>query len=104
MKSMLAGGLVLFLFAAKSGVATAQEAGEAPDLKGRWVGMSEAIVLGKAPHHVDASALPEKPRTSRVEFTFTINGQEGHRLWGTIESPQDQETFIASFALMERRS
>ena len=31
--------------------ASAQDTSQIPDLRGRWVGTNEAIVMGNAPHH-----------------------------------------------------
>jgi hypothetical protein len=62
-----------------------------PDLKDRWSGMSETIVMGKAPHH-DGSQ--NTPRMSAVKFTLTIDGQEGRRVWGTVGSSADRERIL----------
>lgn len=67
----------------ESAPAPATETG-VPDLKGKWVGTSESVVLGSPKHH--APAAGSKPRLSSVEFTITIDGQDGHRFWGSAKS------------------
>jgi hypothetical protein len=76
------------------GFAAAQDATQVPDLKGRWVAISESIVLGYAIHHCGHEASQNKPRLSSAEFTLTIEGQDGRRFWGTIESEKHQEPII----------
>jgi hypothetical protein len=74
--------------------ASAQDTSQIPDLRGRWVGTNEAIVMGNAPHHPLASSPQEKPRMTSVEFTFTVEGQDGRRIWGTSASPGFKEAFV----------
>jgi hypothetical protein len=66
-----------------------QTARAIPDMKGKWVGTSESIVTGMTKHH----EAPEgnKPLLDNVEFTLVVEGQDGHRFWGTLSSPNFEE-------------
>jgi hypothetical protein len=77
--------------AAQAGIASAQDAAQFFDLKGRWLATSESIVLGNALHH---GAGQDKPRLSAVEITLTIEGQDGRRFWGTVASQADREPLV----------
>ena len=59
------------------------------DLKGKWVGTGESIVRGNAMHHQPATG--EQPLLDNVEFTMAIDGQDGHRFWGTVSSAKGSE-------------
>jgi hypothetical protein len=89
--SLAAAGLIFIGFSTCAG---AQGTGQAPDLKGRWVGKGEAIVLGNAPHHASDPASQHRPRMSSPEFTITIEGQEGRRFWGVASSQHHKEPVI----------
>ena len=67
------------------------------DLKGRWVGTSESIVRGSAPHH--AAAPGPAPLVDNVEFTLVITGQDGRRFWGTVSGGTSVEPVIGVIAL-----
>jgi hypothetical protein len=88
-KSLAAVAFVLAISA--GGIAVAQDV--APmDLKGRWVAISDSIVLGNARHHEPASG--PSPRVDHVEITYTIAGQDGKRFWGTISSKLGEEPLV----------
>ena len=62
--------------------------------------MRDAIVVGGAPNHpADAPppAVGTKPRLRAFAGTMRVEGQEGERFWGTIESPTASEEFIDMF-------
>ncbi len=94
MKRRLAVLVVTLGCVGPAGIVAAQDTAQLPDLKGRWVGTSEAVVLGNVPHYSDDAASHSKPRVSAVEFTLTIEGQDGRRFWGTLTSQRDQEPWI----------
>jgi len=94
MKTTLAVLVVTLGCAGQAGIVAAQDAAQLPDLKGRWVGTSEAVVLGNAPHHGGDAGSQNKPRLSAAEFTITIEGQDGRRFWGTIVSKGNQEPLL----------
>ena len=76
-----------------AGVAIAQNAGSLPDLKGRWVGTAEAVVLGNTNRN---PGDPAKPGASSAEITVTIEieEQEGRRFWGKAVWEQTQEPIL----------
>lgn len=67
-----------------------------PDMKGTWVGTSESIVTGMSKHHEPQSG--DDPLLDNVEFTFVVDGQDGHRFWGTLTSPNFEEDMIGVVA------
>jgi hypothetical protein len=68
---------------------TTADVASVPDLKGKWVGTGESIVRGNAIHHEPASG--DQPLLDNVEFTMAIDGQDGHRFWGTVSSAKGSE-------------
>lgn len=60
-----------------------------PDMKGKWVGTSESIVTGMSKHHEPQSG--DDPLLDNVDFTYVVEGQDGHRFWGTLTSPNFEE-------------
>lgn len=60
----------------------AQDAGY-PDMRGRWLGTNDGVVLGSGLYHRETGKAGE-PRTVRKEFTITIKGQDGAKFWGEI--------------------
>jgi hypothetical protein len=65
-----------------------------PDVRGTWKGDSESIVLGRGnPHH--AGPKVSKPRLSSIQFTMTIDMQDGRRFSGRFASPKSSEPIIA---------
>lgn len=83
--------------ASKNEASVADSAENITDLKGRWVGTSESIVTGQAPHH--APARGNEPLLDNVEFTFAITGQDRRRFWGTVSSSQGQERITGVIGL-----
>jgi hypothetical protein len=81
----------LVVVLAGAGSAAAQDAAGLPDLKGRWVGTSEAVVLGNTGYH---PGDPAKPRASSAEITLTIEAQDGRRFWGKAVSRQAEEPIL----------
>lgn len=73
-----------------------QAAPAIPDLKGTWVGTSESIVTGMSKHH-DAPES-DKPLLDNIEFTYVVDGQDGHRFWGTLTSPNFEEDMTGVIA------
>lgn len=92
MRKMLV-ALALGTFIAPAGFAQAA----APDVRGTWVGTSQSIVTGKAKHH--AAPSPGQPLLDNVEFTWVIEGQDGHRFWGTLSSVHGSEALTGVVGL-----
>jgi len=87
-------GALLFL-AAGLGLSQSAGADDAwPDLTGVWTGTSESVVRGDPLHHEGGEA----PHLSEVAFTLTIEGQDGRRFWGALDSPNDSESVVGVIA------
>jgi len=85
----------LLFLAASLALAPAASAGDAwPDLTGVWTGISESVVRGDPLHH-DAG---EAPRLAEVALTVTIEGQDGRRFWGAVNSPNASEPSVGVIA------
>lgn len=64
---------------------------EAPvfDMKGRWMGMGEAIMDGTPPLHPGGSSgvrSAGKYKLREAPWVYDIVGQDGRRFWGTVSS------------------
>jgi hypothetical protein len=87
--------VALSLIALAASPAAAQNA--VPDLRGKWAGESESVVLGGGnPHHPPTQSA--EPRFSSVKFTMTIDRQEGRRFAGIFASATSTETVIGILA------
>ena len=77
-----------------------------PDMRGRWKVETLTIVVGAGAHHPSTAAPPLEPGKPRLrDFTGTlqIDGQEGPRFWGTLESPAYKEGVIGIFSGEDQR-
>jgi hypothetical protein len=73
------------------------------DMKGTWKGTGEAIIDGVTGYHPPGAA-GTKPtgnyRLRAVTYTYTIDGQDGRRFWGSVSSDSvANERLIGSFAV-----
>jgi hypothetical protein len=80
-------------------MAAAQD--QAPDMRGRWKVEALSIVTGSGGHH-PTTAPPlvqdDKPRLyNNFSATLQIDGQDGSRFWGTLESSAYKEPMIGTF-------
>ena len=91
--SFLPAALVAFI--ATTGAATAQDA---VDLKGSWVGRTEAVAIGTPVHSDTPHPDPRQPGLSERNVTLTITGQDGRRFWGTFGSSGGSEPIIGVFS------
>ena len=58
---------------------------------------SESIILGAGnPHH--AAPPQAEPRLNSVEFTMTVDKQDGRRFSGTFSSPRGNDKFVAAIS------
>ena len=73
---------------------TAQAQDDWPDLTGVWSGTSESVVIGDTLHHEPG----DMPHLSEKAFTFTVEGQDGRRFWGTLSSADDSEPVVGVIA------
>lgn len=79
-------------------VASAAAPPEIPNVVGEWKGTSETVVFGSSPHNPDSTAPADKARLREVEFTMTVEGQEGRRFWGKNSSAVTSQPFAAVFS------
>ena len=79
---------IVMLAALAAAPAAAQTA--IPDVRGTWKGESESIVLGRGNEH-HAGPRSNKPRLSMIQFTMTIDMQDGRRFSGTFSSAKHSE-------------
>src|SRR3954447_16209149 len=75
-----------------------------PDMLGRWKVVTPVIVTGAGAHHpahappaADEGGSTWKPRLRTFGGTMRIDGQEGERFWGTLESPYYREDLVGTF-------
>ena len=83
---------IVMLAALAAAPAAAQTA--IPDVRGTWKSESESIVLGRGNEH-HAGPRSNKPRLSMIQFTMTIDMQDGRRFSGTFSSAKHSEQVIA---------
>jgi hypothetical protein len=72
--------------------AAAQGGSPTPDLRGTWVGTTESLVRGPVPHAPPDAA--GEPRLVSIEITYTIDGQDGGRFWGSVASARHREPLV----------
>lgn len=96
------GALAVLLAMAGADCASAQTARTraVPDLRGIWSGVSQVIIDGATDNHPATAAAhaASRFRLREAEFTYTIEGQEGIRFWGTITSAYRVERVIGVIA------
>ena len=85
--------LLLFFCAAPF---AAHAAKGAPDVLGSWVGLSNSAIIGAGQHHPDAGE--NEIRFKRVEFTLTIDRQEGRNFSGVFSTASHKEAAVGAFA------
>src|SRR5262249_50769288 len=57
-------------------------ADQAPDVKGKWIGKTHTILVGKGGHWPKGRGTWDKPAMLEKDLVFDITGQEGRRFWG----------------------
>ena len=85
--------LVLFLGLAPFAVHAAKPA---PDVLGSWTGLSNSAVIGTGQHHPEGNE--NEIRFRRVEFTLTIDRQEGRIFSGMLITASHKEPVVGAFA------
>lgn len=89
---LLAAALVLI------GSASCAIAQDFADIKGKWVGKTEAIAIGTPVHTTNPNTNAREPGLSERDVTLTITGQKGRRFWGTFASSGGSEPIIGIFS------
>lgn len=92
----IGGGIIAAMLAAT--VAVAQT--DVPDLEGRWTGAADIVLLSEEPEHVAPSAEPSFPT---LQFTITIERQEGRGFAGTLASTRATDPLVGMIRSDGRR-
>ena len=62
--------------------ASALGADQAPDVKGKWIGKTHTILVGKGGHWPKGRGTWDKPALLEKDLVIDITGQDGRRFWG----------------------
>jgi hypothetical protein len=88
--------------------AIALGADQVPDVKGKWVGKTHSIVVGKGGHWPSGSGTWDKPALVEKDLVIDVTGQDGRRLWGmqTMSGGGEKtdEPFIAELSGKDNRT
>ena len=55
---------------------------QAPDVKGKWIGKTHTILVGKGGHWPKGRGTWASPALLEKDLAFDIRGQDGRRFWG----------------------
>jgi hypothetical protein len=55
---------------------------QAPDVKGKWIGKTHTILVGKGGHWPKGRGTWDNPALLEKDLAFDIRGQDGRRFWG----------------------
>jgi hypothetical protein len=55
---------------------------KAPDVKGKWIGKTHTILVGKGGHWPKGRGTWDQPALLEKDLAFDIRGQDGRRFWG----------------------
>jgi len=55
---------------------------QAPDVKGKWIGKTHTILVGRGGHWPKGRGTWDKPALLEKDLAFDIRGQDGRRFWG----------------------
>src|SRR6516162_6897809 len=55
---------------------------QAPDVKGKWIGKTHTILVGKGGHWPKGRRTWDQPALLEKDLAFDIRGQDGRRFWG----------------------
>jgi hypothetical protein len=69
----------------------------APNLKGKWVGKSHTIVVGRGGHWPSNAGTFEKPGLAEKDFVIEVTGQDGRRFWGVTTLSGNGEKTVEGF-------
>jgi len=83
-------------------------ADQAPDVKGKWTGKTNTILVGKGGHWPKGRGTWDKPALLEKDLVIDITGQDGRRFWGvtTLSGPGEKtdEPFIGQLSGKDNRS
>jgi hypothetical protein len=88
--------------------ASALGADQAPDVKGKWIGKTHTILVGKGGHWPKGRGTWDKPALLEKDLVIDITGQDGRRFWGvtTISGGGEKtdEAFIGELTGKDNKS
>jgi len=88
--------------------ASALGADPAPDVKGKWIGKTHTILVGKGGHWPKGRGTWDKPALLEKDLVIDITGQDGRRFWGvtTISGGGEKtdEAFIGELTGKDNKS
>jgi hypothetical protein len=88
--------------------ASALGADQAPDVKGKWIGKTHTILVGKGGHWPKGRGTWDKPALLEKDLVIDITGQDGRRFWGVTTlsgaGEKTDEPFIGQLSGKDNRS
>ena len=84
-------------------------ADQMPDVKGKWMGKTHTILVGKGGHWPKGRGTWEKPALLEKDLVIDITGQDGRRFWGvtTLSGAAGEKTdepFIGALTGKDNKS
>jgi hypothetical protein len=89
--------------------ASALGADQAPDVKGKWIGKTHTILVGKGGHWPKGRGTWDKPALLEKDLVIDITGQDGRRFWGVTTlsggvGEKTDEPFIGQLSGKDNRN
>jgi hypothetical protein len=88
--------------------AFARGADQVPDVKGKWIGKTHTIVVGKGAHWPNGRGTWDKPFLGEKDLVMEVTAQDGRRFWGvtTISGGGEKtdEPFIGELTGKDNRT
>ena len=83
-------------------------ADQVPDIKGKWIGKTHTILVGKGAHWPKGRGTWDKPALLEKDLVIDITGQDGRRFWGVTTlsgaGEKTDEPFIGELTGKDNRS
>ncbi|MCC6780633.1 MAG: hypothetical protein IT537_29005 [Hyphomicrobiales bacterium] len=84
-------------------------ADQAPDVKGKWMGKTNTIIVGKGGHWPKGRGTWDKPALLEKDLVIDITGQDGRRFWGVTTlsggaGEKTSEPFIGALSGKDNKS
>ena len=57
-------------------------ADQVPDIKGKWIGKTHTIIVGKGGHWPNGRGTWDKPALLEKDLVIDVTAQDGRRFWG----------------------
>ena len=81
---------------------------QTPDVKGKWIGKTHTILVGKGGHWPKGRGTWANPALLEKGLAFDIRGQDGRRFWGVTTlsggGEKTDEPFIGELTGKDNRS